>query len=192
MCAAAVAWSAVCGNGEELAAAASGSVLDAFDLSMTVAATMAFWCGVMRVAKACGIVDAVCRAVRPLLRLLMPDVGREPDSEAMQAAAMNVTANLLGLGNAATPLGLQAMRRFEQEGVSRRSIAVFVLLNTASIQLLPQTVISMRLKAGSLTPADCVLPILANSLAALLCGLIMIYALYGGAKCTYSRSCHRC
>lgn len=190
VCAFAVIYSLLCGRGEELAAAASGSVLDAFDISMTVAATMAFWSGVMRVAKACGITDALCKAVRPFIGLLMPEIDRS--GEAMQAAVMNVTANILGIGNAAAPFGLKAMKALEREHCSRRSLAVFVLLNTASIQLMPATVISLRLRAGSASPADCVLPVLANSLAALLCGLMMTYILYGGVKCKSLQCSRRC
>lgn len=181
-----VVFSAASGNAEDVSSALAGSASDAAELAVTLAASMAFWSGMMRLAQKCGLVDKVCRFVKPLLSLLMPSLSK--DGEALQAASMNLTANLLGIGNAATPLGIKAMKALERERADRRTISLFVLLNTSSVQLLPMTVMTLRAKAGSSSPADCILPILFNSAAALCCGMIMLYLFYGGQKCRYSLS----
>ncbi|MBR1393633.1 MAG: nucleoside recognition protein [Ruminococcus sp.] len=182
-----VIFSLCTGDISRLSEGFSKSVTDSAELALTLACSMTFWSGIMRVAEKAGIVRAVCRAVRPVLRLLMPDVFK--NDKAAGAVSMNVAANLLGMGNAATPLGLAAMRELEAARCSRRSIALFILLNTSSIQLLPATVIALRTQAGSASPADCVAPILFNSAAALAAGLIMLFILYAGkgrASCSFS------
>ena len=180
ICVISLLYSAAAGSADKLSSAVAGSALDAAELSVTLAASMAFWSGMMKVAEKSGAVDKVCRTVRPVLRFLMPDLGN--DSKALKAASLNLTANLLGIGNAATPLGLRAMRELEREGARRRTVSLFVLLNTSSVQLLPMTVISLRARAGSVSPADCMLPVLVNSFAALSCGMIMLFVFYGGKQ----------
>lgn len=181
LCTGSVIASVALGTEGELSKAAAEAAGESFSLWLTVAAAMAFWSGLMKAAERCGMTGKLCALVRPLLARLMPDAAR--DREAMDSAALNVTSNLLGLGNAATPFGLKAMRAFERSGCSRRSIAVLVLLNTASVQLLPMTLTAIRAEAGSASPFDCVVPVLANSAAALTCGLVTVFALYGGRKC---------
>jgi spore maturation protein A len=109
----------------------------------------------MRVAEEAGLVAVVARLARPLLRRLFPEV--PPEHPAMGAMVMNVAANMLGLGNAATPFGLEAMRRLDElnpeKGVASDAQALFCALNTASLQLVPATVIALRAAAGSRTPA---------------------------------------
>ena len=180
LCSGGVLYSAFSGDADTIAAAAAESAGDAVSLWMTVAAAMMFWSGLMRVADKAGLVDRLCRIVRPVLRLLMRDIDR--DSPAMRAASLNVTSNLLGLGNAALPFGISAMKELFRSGCSRRTLASFVLLNTASIQLLPMNIIMLRSAAGSGSPSDCILPILINSLAALTCGPLMTMLLFGGKR----------
>lgn len=184
MFAAAIAGSLILGTENEMSAAFSQSALDTAELAVTLAASMAFWSGMMRLAKKCGLVYTVCRAVRPLLRCLMPDIS--PGGEAQGLVSMNAAANLLGLGNAAAPIGIAAMRALCREGASRRTLAAFLLLNTASVQLIPMTLITLRTKAGSASPADIVLPVICCSALALAAGLISVFLLYGGEGC----SCH--
>lgn len=180
LCSGGVLYSLIAGNAEGIADAAAVSAADALELWMTVAAGMMFWSGLMRVADKAGLVDRVCRVVRPVLCLLMPDAGR--DSPAMRSASLNVASNLLGLGNAAMPFGIETMKQLTRSGCSRRTLAVFLLLNTSSIQLIPMNIILLRSKAGSTSPSDCILPILINSLAALICGLLMTLLLFGGVS----------
>ena len=177
LCCGGAAYSLIAGNTDDLAEAAAGSAGEAVSLWITVAGAMIFWSGLMRVAERAGLVDAVCRAVRPVLGLLMRDASASP---AMKYVSLNAASNLLGLGNAAMPSGIKAMKELARAGCSKRTLAVFVLLNTSSIQLIPMNIIMLRSKAGSVSPSDCILPVLVCSLAALCCGLLMTLFLFGG------------
>ena len=108
----------------------------------------------MEVMNVCGLSRGLARAFRPLLRQLLPEASR--DEETLAAVSANVSANLLGLGNAATPLGIRAARRMARGcgGVASDELCLLVVLNTASIQLLPTTIASVRAAAGCRTPFD--------------------------------------
>lgn len=178
-----VVFALVCGNEGALSSAVAESSENAVRLCLTLAGSMALWSGIMKVAEACGIVKALNKLVAPLLRRLMPEL--EPNGEAMSAASMNVAANLLGIGNAATPLGIKAMQGIKRElhgESSKRTLAAFTLLNTASVQLIPANVIALRASAGSVSPADCIVPVIVNSAAALACGIVMLVLVYGGRR----------
>ncbi len=142
------------GNGSAVAAAAVEGAAAAVELCLTMAGVMCLWMGVMEVMKRSGLAEALSRLLRPVLRRLYPDFRR--DKETMDAISANVSANLLGLGNAATPLGIQAARRMARKtpGVASDSLCMLVVCNTASIQLIPTTVASVRLAAGCATPFD--------------------------------------
>ena len=108
----------------------------------------------MRIAEKGGLTELLSKALSPLMRLLFPKL--KPDGPACRAILMNMAANFLGLGNAATPFGLKAMNELEKEnpipGTASNSMVVFVVLNTASIQLIPTTVATLRLQYGSAQP----------------------------------------
>lgn len=183
------------GGADALSQAVASSSEKACMLCITLAGSMALWSGVMKVAEECGIVRALNRAVRPLICKLLPELDRR--GAAVSAASMNFAANLLGLGNAATPLGIKAAREIWKElpdSRSERPLAAFTLLNTSSVQLIPASVIALRTKAGSASPADIVLPVVFNSLMALLCGLAVLYILGIGDKKIWATSLlrHRC
>lgn len=134
--------------------AALSGASSAVELSLTMAGVLCLWSGVMEIMNVCGISDCLARLFRPLLRRLLPQASR--DSETLAAVSANVSANLLGLGNAATPLGIQAARRMAKgcDGVASDELCLLVVLNTASIQLLPATIASVRAAAGCETPFD--------------------------------------
>jgi len=115
---------------------------------------MALWLGVMRLAERAGLVHKLARGLRPVMRRLFPDV--PPDHPAMGSMLMNMAANMLGLGNAATPLGLRAMRDLEtlnrQPGIATNAMVTFLAINTSSIQLIPATAIALLAAAGSTRP----------------------------------------
>ena len=142
------------GNGPAVAAAAMEGAAAAVELCLTMAGVMCLWMGVMEVMKRSGLAELLSRLLRPVLCRLYPDCKR--DKETMDAISANVSANLLGLGNAATPLGIQAARRLaaKSPGVASDSLCMLVVCNTASIQLIPTTVASVRLSAGCATPFD--------------------------------------
>ncbi len=142
------------GHGPAVAAAAVEGARAAVELCLTMAGVMCLWMGVMEVMKRSGLAEKLSRLLRPVLGWLYPDCRR--DRETMDAVSANVSANLLGLGNAATPLGIQAARRMARKtpGVASDSLCMLVVCNTASIQLIPATVASVRLAAGCPTPFD--------------------------------------
>ena len=166
----AVAFVAAAVNGRmaELTRAATESAGSAVTLAIGLAGVMALWLGLMRVAEEAGLVRALARLARPLMTRLFPDVPAE--HPAMGAMIMNVSANVLGLGNAATPFGLKAMQELEtlnpRPGTATDAQALFCALNTASVQLNPATVIALRTSAGSKAPAE----IIGATILASLCG----------------------
>src|SRR5213595_3208327 len=115
---------------------------------------MALWLGIMRLAERAGLVTLLARGLRPLMRRLFSDV--PPDHPAMGSMLMNIAANMLGLGNAATPLGLRAMRDLEsmnpRPGVASNAMCTFLAINTSSVQLIPATAIAILAAAGSARP----------------------------------------
>ena len=126
----------------------------AIELSLSMAGILCLWSGVMEIMNVCGLSSALARAFRPLLRRLLPQASR--DEETLAAISANVSANLLGLGNAATPLGIRAAQRMARGcgGTASDELCLLVVLNTASIQLIPATIASVRAAAGCRTPFD--------------------------------------
>lgn len=117
---------------------------------------MSLWLGLMKLAEEAGFIRALARLVGPLLRLIFPSL--KPDSPALGAIIMNLSANILGLGNAATPFGLKAMQELQKENpnpeVATPAMITFLALNTSCITLIPATIIGVRLKAGSVNPTE--------------------------------------
>ena len=126
----------------------------AVELCLSMAGIMCLWNGIMSIMKASGLMDGLSRLFRPVLRRLLPEACRDRDT--LAALSGNVSANLLGLGNAATPLGIQAARRMAQGcgGKASNELCTLVVLNTASIQLLPTTVAGVRAALGSKSAFD--------------------------------------
>ena len=142
------------GRGGEVAAAAMEGASAGVELCLSMAGALCLWMGVMEVLRPSGAIRALSRLLRPVLGWLYPDFAR--DGGVMDAVSANVSANLLGLGNAATPLGLDAARRMSRRspGVASDSLCMLVVCNTASIQLIPTTVAAVRAGAGSAAPFD--------------------------------------
>jgi spore maturation protein SpmA len=139
----------------------------AVTIALGLIGIMALWLGVMRLAERAGLVQRIARVLRPVMRRLFPDV--PPEHPAMGAMLMNMAANMLGLGNAATPLGLRAMRDLEtlnpRPGVATNAMCTFLAINTASVQLIPTTAIAILAAAGSHRPTA----IVGTALMATLC-----------------------
>ena len=126
----------------------------------------------MEIMNRCGLSGRLARVFRPLLRRLLPRASR--DDETLSAVSANVSANLLGLGNAATPLGVQAACRMArgQNGVASDELCLLVVLNTASIQLVPATVASVRAAAGATAPLDILPAVWLSSALSVTVGLL--------------------
>ena len=145
---------AATGKTAQVAAAAMEGTRAAVELCLSVAGMLCLWSGVMEVMRRCGLAQMLARLLGPVLRRLFPSVSG--DKAVMDSIAANVSANLLGLGNAATPLGLEAARRMSRKspGIASDALCMLVVCNTASIQLIPTTVASVRGAAGSGSPFD--------------------------------------
>ena len=173
MLAVSLAFSLICGDTAKLADGLMSSASDAVELLISISGMLCMWSGFMRIAKDCGLIEKLSRLFAPLLRRLYPDV--DVDSDAFSYISMNISANLLGLGNAATPLGLNAMRelgRLDDSDTASDSMLTFVVMNTASIQLLPTTVAALRRSYGSQHPFDILVCVWMTSACALAVGLI--------------------
>ena len=172
------------GNMPRVGEAALNSCVEAVDLFLYLLGGMCMWGGLMRVAEKAKLTDSLSALFRPFLKRLFK--GLDMNGKAFHAICMNITANLLGLGNAATPLGLEAMRRLEQEekpgDTTSRNMIIFIVLNTASITLIPTTAASIRLKHGSDAPMEIFPCVLITSICALAAGLISAAALDGFMK----------
>ncbi len=175
---------AVQDNISEVSSAALNSCVEAVELCIYLTGGMCMWGGVMRVAEKAGVTDVLARLFRPLLKHIFK--GLDTSGKAFHAICMNITANLLGLGNAATPLGLEAMKRLEEEEgeneITSRNMVLFVVLNTASITLIPTTAASLRLKHGSEAPMEILPCVLITSACALLVGLVTAAILDKGER----------
>ena len=160
------------GNLDAVSGAALDGARSAIELSLSMAGILCLWSGVMEVMNACGLSAGLARLFRPVLRRLLPDASR--DEETLAAVSANVSANLLGLGNAATPLGIRAARRMARGcgGTASDELCLLVVLNTASIQLIPATIASVRSAAGCQTPFDILPAVWLASVLSVTAGLL--------------------
>ena len=154
MIVASVLCGAATGRGGEVAAAAVEGTRAAVDLCLSIGGMLCLWTGVMEVMRRSGLAEHLTRVLRPVLKRIFPSVSKEKDI--MDSISANVSANLLGLGNAATPLGLEAARRMSRKsrGVASDALCMLVVCNTASIQLIPTTVAGLRAALGAENPFD--------------------------------------
>lgn len=153
-----VAVSVLCGLAtgrmDAVAAGALEGAAAAVELCLSMTGVLCLWMGVMEIMRRSGLSEKLARLLRPVLKRLYPDFAH--DKAVMDTVAANVSANLLGLGNAATPLGMEAARLMSKKspGTASNSLCMLVVCNTASIQLLPTTVASVRAAAGCASPFD--------------------------------------
>ena len=171
-----VCFSVLCGgaNGEmdAVASAAMEGAGAAVELCLGMGGAICLWSGVMELMSRCGLAEKLAALFHPLLRRLLPRASR--DGETMAALSANLSANLLGLGNAATPLGIRAARRMAYgcEGIASNELCRLVVLNTASIQLLPTTVAGVRAACGSAAPFDILPAVWLASVLSVTAGLL--------------------
>ena len=167
----AVAIGGVTGHLKEVTDGAFDGAKTAVTISLGLIGIMALWLGVMRLAERAGLIQKLARGLRPIMRRLFPNV--PDDHPAMGSMLMNMAANMLGLGNAATPLGLRAMRDLEtlnpHPGKATNAMCTFLAINTSSVQLIPTTAIAILVAAGSTNPTA----IVGTALLATLCAATM-------------------
>lgn len=173
----------ITGRVNEVSTAMFSGAGDAVTLVIALTGAMCLWSGLMRIADCAGLTKKLARSFSPVLRILFPSL--KPDSKAAKAIAMNVSANLLGMGNAATPFGIAAMKELAEcagePETATDDMITFVVMNTASIQLIPTTIAMLRSAAGSRTPFDLMPAVWITSAAALCVGLLMTRVLRGAS-----------
>src|SRR5512139_527730 len=167
---AAVITAAFKGNMAAVSNATFSSATTAVELAIGLVGGMTLFLGLMRVANDAGLVQLLARALRPLFRFLFPDVPR--DHPALGAIAMNFGANMLGLGDAATPFGLKAMEDLQtlnsDKETASDAMCMFVTLHSSSLQLIPVMVISLRAAAGSKNPSEIIVATVFATLASMI------------------------
>ncbi len=144
------------GRIDEVARAVTDSAKLGFEIALGLAGIMSLWLGIMSIATESGLVNLLGKLLRPILKWLFPDI--PPEHPAMGAMTMNIAANMLGLANAATPFGLQAMKELqtlnEHAKIATNSMCTFLAINTSSVQLIPATAIAYLAANGSTNPSS--------------------------------------
>ncbi len=161
------------GKIEEVTKAGLDSAGSAVTISIGLIGVMALWLGIVKIAEEAGLMKLLARAIAPVLRRVFPEVPR--DHPAMASMMMNIAANMLGLSNAATPLGLKAMEDLQKlnrdPGVATNSMCTFLAVNTSGLQLIPASMISLMASAGSREPTAIIGTTIAASATAVVVGV---------------------
>lgn len=162
------------GNGEEMSNTIVSSINSTVTFTIGFIGLMCFWCGVMKIAQNSGFTEKLAKIMKPILKLLFKDASK--DEKALGAIVMNITANMMGLGNAATPFGIKAMEEMDRlnsdKSIASNDMALFLVINSACIQLIPSTVLSIRAAAESTNPGIIIIPSIISTGTAAIVGVI--------------------
>lgn len=163
------------GTMEEVNKALFDGAKEAVTISIGLISILVFWLGVMRIAQEAGLLNVLARLFKPIITRIFPEVPK--DHPAMGYMLSNMIANLFGLGNAATPLGIKAMEQLKvlngNKPIASRSMVTFLAINTSSLTLIPTTVLAIRMNYNSANPTDIVLPTILATICSTV-GAIMI------------------
>ena len=158
------------GSYEEVNNSIFSSINSTIELIFTLFGSMCFWNGIMNIVKNTSLINKIKNILNPLIKFLFPDLSKE--SEAYKNISINMASNLIGLGNASTQAGLKAMEELQKENKNKKTLSknmiLFMLINTASIQLIPTTIISIRMSLGSKNPSGIILGVWFASLSSFL------------------------
>lgn len=145
------------------------------NLSLTMFGTLCLWNGIMKIAIKTSLIDKLSKLLKPIISLIFPEI--KNDEKINKEISMNMVANILGLGNAATPLGLKAMESMQKINTDKsklsNSMAMFILINTASLQIIPTTVISIRSSLNSENPTKIIFAVWVATITAFLTAIIV-------------------
>jgi spore maturation protein A len=151
----------------------------AVELSIGLTGIICLWSGLMNIAQKSGMIKIIARLTGPILKILFPQIAK--NDRAMGAIVMNLAANFLGLGNAATPLGIRAMNELQKVNKKKDTasdpMCMFLVLNTSAIQLIPTTIIAIRSNAGSAAPSEITACVWVASLCATIAGVVSVFIL---------------
>lgn len=174
-----VFFSIITGKVHELVLSVTDSAKLAFDIAMSLAGIMSLWLGIMQIAQDSGLVKVITRLISPLLKRLFPDV--PADHPAFGAITLNITANILGLANAATPFGIKAMEELENlnpfPGEATNAMCMFTVINTSSVQLMPVSAISFLAAAGASDPTGIIFSGLLATICSTVAGILMAFTM---------------
>lgn len=149
-----------------------GASADALELCIELCAVYAVWLGIMELVDASGLSEKLAKLLRPLIKKIF----KVDNAETQKIIALNVSANMLGLGNASTPMGIKAMQKLDDgSGKANFAMIMLVVLNATSIQLLPTTVIGLRASAGSENPSDIIIPTLIATFCTTVLGIFLVH-----------------
>lgn len=163
----------ISGNIEQASNGIFESCESAVKLTLTFFGTICLWNGIMNIAKHTSLMQKLTKFLKPIIIFLFPEL--KNNEQAKEEISMNVVANLLGLGNAATPLGLKAMETMQKENKKTdtlsNSMIMFIVLNTASLQLIPTNVIAIRNSLGSTSPSNIIIQVWIATIIAAIVGI---------------------
>ncbi len=161
------------GNLDVLNQSIFSSTEEAVKLCITLLGTMCLWNGIMKIASQTSIIKKLTIFLTPIIHFLFPEL--KEDTEIKKQISMNMVANILGLGNAATPLGIKAMKSMQEKNTDKKvltnSMATLIVLNTASIQIIPTTAIAIRSSLGSQNPTSIIFPVWIATISAAIAGI---------------------
>ena len=145
------------------------------ELILSIIPIMCLWLGIMNIAKKSGLLDKLALVLNPILKIIFPEIPK--NSPCFSYIGTNIIMNMLGLGNAATPFGLKAIKEMQEINIEKdtasRSMITFLVMNTASVTIMPTTIISLRMLYGSITPESIIPYIIITSSLSCLVGLII-------------------
>lgn len=152
-----------------------GSAKSGLDMIIKIFPVMALWLGIMKIASVSGLLQKFSKLLSPILGKIFPDIPK--NHESLSLIASNVVANMFGLGNAATPFGLKAMKSLQEintkKDIASRSMITFLVLNTSGVTIIPTTIISLRMMHGSTNPTEIVSACILATMLSTISGLIM-------------------
>ncbi|MBW9152393.1 nucleoside recognition domain-containing protein [Clostridium estertheticum] len=162
------------GKGEIVSKALVSSTTSSVELVMGLVGMMCLWCGIMEIAQKSGLTDKLAKVLRPILKIIFKETSQ--NNKVMSSITMNLTANMMGLSNAATPFGIKAMEEMQKMNIEKdtasNDMALFLVLNAACIQFLPTTVISIRAAYNSQNPAIIIIPAIITTGVASVLGVV--------------------
>ena len=162
------------GNLDKLNKSIFDSTESAVSLTLTLIGMTCLWSGIMEIASNTNILNYLTKALNPIVRKIFPDI--KLSNKSYDNIILNIVANILGLGNAATPLGLKAMNELQNENKDKETLSdnmmMLIVLNTASLQIIPTTVISIRSSLGSNNPTQIIFPVWLSTICAAIVGII--------------------
>jgi len=173
-----LATAVITGRVDQTVGAAFTGAGEAVTLLISMLGIMCLWTGLMKIAERSGAINLVKHLIKPLTKRIFKEIPQ--DSAAMDYICANISANIFGLGNAATPFGIMAMKnmqKYSPDDSATDAMCIFVVMNTASLQLVPTTIIAMRASLGSADPARIIPAVWAASLCAMIFGLAAAYIL---------------